>query len=242
MCVCICVYRRLLQAGESSSTAPSTAAQEDTRKCNQWTHTGKLIVVFLDISPWPFPVTKFCCPASLSTHVDLHTVTCVSRHDSNVIRKINLALILINNEEQYHHKTRARECCQNSTCTFNVKLPPSISLWSSDSPDLIYSCCSSPPSRRVSDLLWAGLTRPQNTPLPVTRSAAVTMKRGTGEIVIICIIIALYTMHFTQSLLLIQKTEKQNGGDKKISHSFSVSKQQSYETWPDATYQLWNHY
>lgn len=45
--VWMCVCCRLLQAGESSSTAPSTAAQEDTRKRNQWTYTSKLRVVFL---------------------------------------------------------------------------------------------------------------------------------------------------------------------------------------------------
>lgn len=57
---------------------------------------------------------------------------------------------------------------------------PLLYLWSSDSLDLIDSYCSSPPSRRVED--------PQNTPLPVTRSAAAMMKRGSGETVIIFII------------------------------------------------------
>ncbi len=50
-----------------------------------------------------------------------------------------------------------------------------------------------------------------------------------------------YTMHLTQSFLLIQKSD---GGDKELSHFFSVSKQLSYESWPAAScvmYQLWNH-
>lgn len=65
---------------------------------------------------------------------------------------------------------------------FFFPLPP-LFCWFYNSSDHVDSNHSSPPSWRAYDQV--GSTRPQNTPPPVTRLAAVMMKRGTGEIFII---------------------------------------------------------
>lgn len=112
-----CVSRRVLQAGESSSTAPCTAAQEGTRNCNQRIFARKLKgLLFVHLLP------DVCC-----------------------FYKVQFALL-----------TRlTSESCR---------------AWS---------------------LLSVVLTKPQNTHLPVTRSAAATTKRGAGERFVVSVMLVL---------------------------------------------------
>lgn len=119
-------------------------------------------------------------------------MTCVSKIETNIICKIQLRSIDHDNSDgQYYQEKFECKCHQSYPSTFHVKSAQIISIFfflSHSSFDFITHLTTLTQitphlqSRRVYDQV--GSTRPQNTPLPATRSAAVMMKRGTGEIFI----------------------------------------------------------
>lgn len=106
---------------------------------------------------------------------------------------------LLQHRLQQHRKTQETVTSAHSHVNEDLSLTsmsrcllfPLGFVYFSDSLNHIYSYCSSPKSCRVWNLLSVVLTKPPNTHLPVTRSAAATRRRGTGEIFIVSDVFAL---------------------------------------------------